>query len=121
MKRLLIAGLGIVLSVGLGAAAMAAENGTPKSVTGTLEDSFCYTSMGAHGASHKKCAMGCAKAGIPVALVQKGTDRIYVLMPPKNAESLPDDVVNHMEDEVTVSGKEYTKGGVHFLTAESVK
>ena len=69
MKRFLIAGLGLMLSVGLASVAMAAETGTSKSVTGTLEDSFCYGTMGAHGASHQKCAIGCAKAGIPVSLV----------------------------------------------------
>ncbi|MGC1679437.1 MAG: hypothetical protein WA740_18030 [Candidatus Binataceae bacterium] len=121
MKRFLIAGLGLILSVGLASFAIAAETGTAKSVTGTLEDSFCYGTMGAHGASHQKCAMGCAKAGIPVSLVESDTKKIYILMPAKNAQSLPDDVVSKMEDTVTVSGKEYSKGGVNFLTVDSVK
>jgi hypothetical protein len=121
MKRFLIAGLGLMLSVGLASVAMAAETGTSKSVTGTLEDSFCYGTMGAHGASHQKCAIGCAKAGIPVSLVDSSTKKIYILLPPKNAQSLPDDVISKMEDTVTVSGKEYSKGGVNFLTVDSVK
>ncbi|HUY28838.1 MAG TPA: hypothetical protein VMV27_15620 [Candidatus Binataceae bacterium] len=121
MKRFLLAGLGMVLSFGLASAAIAADTGAAKSVTGTLEDSFCYSTMGAHGASHKKCAMGCAKAGIPVSLVEKGSKKVFVLLPPKNAQALPDDVVSKMEDTVTVSGKEYSKGGVNFLTVDSVK
>jgi len=121
MKRFLIAGLGMMLCAGIASAAMAADTGTSKSVTGTLEDSFCYGTMGAHGASHKKCAMGCAKAGIPVSLVEKGSKKIYVLLPPKNAQAIPDEVVSKMEDTVTVTGKEYSKGGVNFLTVDSVK
>lgn len=121
MRRVIVAGIGIVLSVGIGGLALAAETGTAKSVTGTPEDSFCYTTLGAHGASHKKCAMACAKKGIPVTLVEKGTDKMYVLLPPKNDEPLPDDLLNKMEDQVTVSGKEYSKGGVSYLTVESVK
>src|SRR2546427_5848864 len=117
MKKLAIAGLGILLSVGLIGIASADE----KSVTGTLEDSFCYVGMGAHGANHKKCAMGCAKKGIPVALVEKGTDKMYILLPPKNASSLPDDVIDKMEGEVTVTGDAYDKGGVSYLTVKSVK
>ncbi|MHB8384439.1 MAG: hypothetical protein ACYDC3_19115 [Candidatus Binataceae bacterium] len=121
MKRFLIAGLGLILSAGLASAAMAADTGTSKSVTGTLEDSFCYGSMGAHGPSHQKCAMGCAKVGIPVSLVESDTKKIYILLPAKNAQPMPDDIINKMEDKVTVSGKEYSKGGVNFLTVDSVK
>jgi hypothetical protein len=29
--------------------------------------------------------------------------------------------MNNMEKEVTVTGKEYSKGGVNFLTVDSVK
>ena len=117
MKKLAIAGLGLMLSVGLFGTALAAE----KAVTGTLEDSFCYVSMGAHGAGHKKCATECAKKGIPVALVEKGTDKMYILLPPKNDTSMPDSVINKMEDEVTVTGDAYSKGGVSYLTVKSVK
>ncbi|MGH7779423.1 MAG: hypothetical protein ACREQR_06320 [Candidatus Binataceae bacterium] len=121
MKRFLIAGLGMMLCAGVASVAMAADAGTSKSVTGTLEDSFCYGTMGAHGASHQKCAIGCAKAGIPVSLVETHSQKIYVLLPAKNAQALPDDVISKMEDTVTVSGKEYSKGGVNFLTVDSVK
>src|SRR5260370_16273252 len=98
MKKLAIAGLGILLTVGLVGIASADE----KSVTGTLEDSFCYVGMGAHGASHKKCAMGCAKKGIPVALVEKGTDKMYILLPAKHDPSLPTDVLTTLADEATL-------------------
>jgi hypothetical protein len=117
MKKLAIAGLGLMLSAGLVGTALAAE----KAVTGTLEDSFCFVTMGTHGADHKKCAMGCAKKGIPVALVETGTDKMYVLLPPNNDSSLPDDVIHKMETEVTVTGDAYDKGGVTYLTVKSVK
>jgi hypothetical protein len=34
---------------------------------------------------------------------------------------MPDDVINKMEDEVTVTGDEYDKGGVSYLTVKSIK
>lgn len=117
MRKLAIAGLGILLAVGLVRIASSAE----KSVTGTLEDSFCYVGMDAHGASHKKCAMGCAKKGIPVALVEKGSDKMYILLPAKNDTSLPKEVISKMEDEVTITGDEMSKGGITYLKVESVK
>ncbi len=117
MKKLAIAGLGLMLSVGAVGTVLAAE----QAVTGTLEDSFCFVTMGAHGPGHKKCAVGCARKGIPVALVEKGTDKMYILLPPKNDSALPDDVISRMESEVTVTGDEYDKGGVSYLTVKSVK
>jgi hypothetical protein len=53
--------------------------------------------------------------------VEDKTDKYYVLLPPKNAQSLPSSVTDKMEDEVTVTGQEYSKGGSSFLTVESVK
>jgi hypothetical protein len=116
MKKL-VAASAIVLSACLCTSAMAAQ----MSVTGTLEDSFCYVTMGAHGPGHKACATACAKKGIPVALVEKGTDKMYILLPPKNDTSLPSDVIDKMEDEVTITGDEYEKGGITYLTVSSVK
>lgn len=117
MKKLAIAGLGLMLSVSASGVVWARE----KAVTGTLEDSFCYVTMGAHGAGHQKCAAGCAKKGIPVALIEKGTDKMYVLLPPKNDSALPADVIDKMENEVTVTGDEYDKDGVSYLTVKSLK
>jgi hypothetical protein len=117
MKKSVALMLGMTVSVVFAGAAAAAE----KSVTGTLEDSFCYVTMGAHGEGHKKCATECAKKGIPVALVEKGTDNLYVLLPPKNNSPLPDDVLSKMEEEVTVTGDAYSKGGVNYLTVKAVK
>jgi hypothetical protein len=117
MRRSVAFILGLTVSVGFAGVAMATE----KSVTGTLEDSFCYITMDAHGAGHKKCAAECAKKGIPVALVEKGTDNLYVLLPAKNDSALPDDVISKMEDEVTVTGDAYNKGGVNYLTVKAVK
>ncbi len=117
MRKTLAVSLGLAVCAGLAGAALAAE----KSVTGTLEDSFCYITLGALGEYHKKCATECAKKGIPVALVEKGTDKMYVLLPAKNNEPLPDDVISKMEDEVTVTGDAYSKGGVNYLTVKAVK
>ena len=122
MKRL--ANFGIVLAfvaaAGLAGAAIAADGGE-QSVTGNLEDAYCYGTMGAKGAGHKACAIKCASAGIPVTLIEKGTDKSYILLPNKDASPLPQSVISRMEDEVTVTGKEYNKNGTEYLVVESVK
>jgi len=119
MTRIGVASLGLLL--GLGFAGVSLADTPEKSVTGTLIDTFCSVVTGAHGPSHKQCAIGCAKKGIPVGLEEKGTGKIFVLLPQKNAQSLPDDVINRMEEEVTVTGHEYSKGDATFLTVDSVK
>jgi len=109
-----------VVAIGLAGAALAAE-GSEKSVTGNIEDSYCYGTMGAKGAGHKACAIKCASKGIPATLIESGTEKAYILLPNKDASPLPESVIQHMEDRVTVTGKEYSKNGVDYLVVESVK
>jgi hypothetical protein len=120
MNRLTTFGLGLILAIGLAGVALAADSSS-QSVTGNLEDSYCYGTMGAKGAGHKQCAIKCASAGIPVTLIEKGTEKSYILLPNKDASALPADVIQHMEDEVTVTGKEYNKNGTEYIVVESVK
>jgi len=118
VKKLIVATLGLALSIGVAGLLAAADNST---VTGHLRDGFCYTTMGAQGAGHHKCAVKCAKAGIPVMLVEDKTDKGYVLLPPKDDAGMPATVVDKMEEEVTVTGHQFTKNGVNYLQVESVK
>ena len=120
MNRLANLGLGLVIAIGLAGIGLAADN-APTSVTGNLEDAYCYGTMGAKGAGHKQCAIKCASAGIPVTLIEKGTEKSYILLPNKDASALPQTVISRMEDEVTVTGKEYNKNGTEYLVVESVK
>jgi hypothetical protein len=119
MRKLAAAGLGIVFS--LATCGFSFADGTAATVTGNLRDGFCNTTMGAQGPSHKKCAISCAQAGIPVVMVEKGTNKSYILIPNKDDSPLPKDVINRMEDDVTVTGKVYQKDGTNFLQVESVK
>ena len=120
MNRLTKLGLGLFAIVGLAGMAIAADS-APTSVTGNLEDAYCYGTMGAKGPGHKQCAIKCASAGIPVTLIEKGTEKSYILLPNKDASPLPASVISRMEDEVTVTGKEYNKNGTEYLVVESVK
>ena len=45
-------------------------------VTGEAIDTFCFAPMGAKGMSQKQFAIDCAKKGIPVAVLQKGTRKV---------------------------------------------
>ncbi len=121
-NRLANFGLGLVFVVGIGLVGVAlAADGSAISVTGNLEDAYCYSTMGAKGPGHKECAIKCVSSGTPVVLIEKGTEKTYIVLPNKNASPLPDSVIKHMEDEVTVTGKEYNKNGTEYIVVESVK
>ena len=49
-------------------------------VEGTLVDMACYLKMGASGEKHAKCAAKCARSGIPVGVLKKGTSEVYTLL-----------------------------------------
>jgi|SRR5271163_1876158 len=120
MNRLTNLVLALVVAAGLAGIAIAADT-SDTSVTGNLRDAYCYGTMGAHGPGHKACAIKCASAGIPVILIERGTEKSYILLPDKDASPLPQSVISRMEDEVTVTGKEYTKNGTKYIVVDSVK
>ena len=90
-------------------------------VTGELIDTYCYSLMGAKGASHRDCAIECAKKGIPVGILEEGTNKVFVLLPNKDKTAYPKAAFDKMAQKVTVTGKMATVGGSQFLTIESIK
>ncbi len=110
--------MGLILGWVMLSAAAAADSVT---VTGEVVDTYCYGLMGAKGESHRSCGISCAKAGIPMGLLQDGTDKLYVLLPNKDNSPLPPAVMDKMGRKATITGKIYQKGGSQFLTVESVK
>lgn len=115
MNKLTGASLALLLAVGTSAIAAA------ETVTGEVIDTFCFASMGAKGATHRQCGLDCAKKGIPVGLLENGTNKVYVLLPNKDKMALPEEVVNKMGEQATVTGKVHSTGGSTFLTVESIK
>lgn len=119
LQRLVLVSLVVFVTiVSLSAAAYAAESVT---VTGEVIDTYCYSMAGAKGEGHRQCALECAKKGIPVGLLEDGTNKVYVLLPSKNASPLPQSVIDNMARKVTITGKVAESGGSRFLTVESVK
>ena len=117
MRKVVIPALGtLLLTVSFAGLAPTAET----TITGHLRDSVCFLGMGAKGPGHHKCAMECAGKGAPV-LLETADNKYYVLMPAKDKTSLPKSIMNKMEDQVTVTGNEYSQGGMNFLSVKSVK
>ena len=90
-------------------------------IKGELVDSLCYVAMAAKGAGHKQCAIDCAKAGIPISIVEDGTGKLYTVLPAKDKTGYPENVIGKMGDTVTLKGDLYENGGNRYVTVESVE
>ena len=90
-------------------------------IKGELVDSLCYVAMNAKGSGHKQCAMDCAKAGIPISILEEGTDKLYTVLPKEDKTGYPESVVSKMGETVTLKGDLYENGGNRYVTVESVE
>ncbi|MEK6372654.1 MAG: hypothetical protein AABO58_08155 [Acidobacteriota bacterium] len=88
-------------------------------ITGEVIDSFCYAKVGIRGPAHAVCGIKCAKKGVPVALLEEKTRRVYILLAPKDAEPVPAALINQMGRTVKIEGETVVKGGTTFLVVRS--
>lgn len=98
--------------------------GQPKgdtvTVKGEVVDLWCYLEGGDHGAEHKSCAIGCAKAGNPIGLLtEKG--QVYVMMGIKDHQPGKEVLIEKMAETVTVEGTLVKKGGTQVIYVATVK
>ena len=90
-------------------------------IKGELVDSLCYVAMAAKGAGHKQCAIDCAKAGIPISILEDGTGKLYTVLPKEDKTGYPENVISKMGETVTLKGDLYENGGQRYVTVESVE
>ena len=90
-------------------------------IKGELVDSLCYVAMAAKGAGHKQCAIDCAKAGIPISMLEDETGKLYTVLPKEDKTGYPESVISHMGETVTLKGDLYENGGQRYVTVESVE
>lgn len=91
-----------------------------ETIKGELVDQACYTKDAKKmGATHKDCAVDCAKKGQTVALVT-ADGKVYsvagALAADKNAK-----MIAHMSHTVEITGDVSTKDGKMTITADSLK
>ena len=97
------------------------EQGKDVTIKGELVDSLCYVAMASKGSGHKQCAMDCAKAGIPISIVEEGTGKMYTVLPKEDKTGYSASVISKMGDKVTLKGDLYESGGNKYVAVESVE
>lgn len=90
-------------------------------VRGEIVDSYCYAGRGIRGPSHTACALRCARKGIALVLIEDGTRRVYVLMPPKDEMTMPENVIAAAGTTRTVTGRMFVNSGTRFLMVDAIK
>ena len=132
MRKIVMLGIAAMFLVTLGftslSVAMAHEAGMPGmnegseiTIKGELVDSLCNVTMASTGQGHKQCAIDCAKAGIPISILEDGTGKMYTVLPKEDKTGYPKDVISKMGDKVTLKGDFYEKGGNKYVAVESVE
>jgi len=123
MRRILAVLAAVAFIIALGAPAFAAT----ETVKGQVVDQACYKMDKTNtGADHKMpkgdtkdCAVGCAKAGRPLALLTSD-GKVYEiaggLAADKNAKLIP-----HIAHTVEITGDVMDHGGNMMITADSLK
>ena len=133
----------VVLLVGIVVAATAQEKGTepakedataeaPKASTGATKlgaktiigeviDPACWVINGAKGEAHKECIVACAKSGQTLAILEKKTNKIYILATERPGDDPNRGVIDYAGQTVLVKGKVYSRGGLIAIQVASVE
>jgi hypothetical protein len=119
MRLTISVGLAVAILVALVLPVAAAEEKV--SITGEVIDSACYIKMGARGESHRECAQKCADAGIPLALVENGSNKVIWLASENDAETPNKALRPFAGRKVTITGSWAERGGAKLLIVQSVK
>lgn len=110
--------VGLLLAALIGVAT-AATAGKPGTITGEVIDSACYIKQGARGPDHAKCAEGCARMGVPLALLTDDGQVVW-LSSSKDMESVNDLLTGHVAKKVTLEGEWFERGGAKLFSVNKV-
>lgn len=96
------------------------DHGKEMTMTSLVVDTGCYLSHDSKGEKHRTCATTCAKAGVPLALLDEASGTLYILVASDhqnpNTKLLP-----FIEKRVKVTGTLVEKGGVKGFAIKSVE
>ena len=127
MRVIRMAAAGMVAgAIGLAALATApAQAAEPQrvTVTGEVIDSWCYLSeiMWAEGSAHHRCAVWCARGGVPVGILGEDEEVYVLLMVENDPEVVGNKAVFRIQtNEVVVTGDLYRRDSVNYLAVNEI-
>ena len=104
-----------------GSAPMKAAATGPRSIVGEVIDPACWIINGVSGKGHAECAATCAKAGQTLAILEKKTNKVYILAASKPGEDPNKGVVAFVGQPVVVKGRVFARGGALGIQVTSIE
>jgi len=99
----------------------AAPKTGPQSIIGEVVDPACYLINGAKGEPHKECAIACAKSGQTLAILEKKTNKLYLLLTEEPGQDPNKGAIDYVAQVVLVKGKVRSRGGAHGIQVDSIE
>lgn len=95
--------------------------GGPRTIVGEVVDPACWIINGVSGKGHAECAASCAKAGQTLAILEKKTNKLYILAADKPGEDPNKGVAEYVGQPVLVKGRVYVRGGAIGIRVTSIE
>lgn len=92
-----------------------------KTIIGEVIDPACWVINGAKGEAHKECMIACAKSGQTLAILEKKTNKIYILATERPGDDPNRGVIDYAGQTVLVKGKVFSRGGLVAVQVASVE
>ena len=93
-------------------------------IVGEVIDTKCYLTQDSElstGEKHRECAIKCAKRGIPLAILEEKTERVYFTTKERGNSDANEMLLPFVGERVEVHGKLAEKGGARLLLVRSVE
>jgi hypothetical protein len=92
-----------------------------KTIVGEVIDPACWVINGAKGEAHKECMVACAKSGQTLAILEKKTNKIYILATERPGDDPNRGVIDYAGQSVLVKGKVFSRGGLIAIQVASIE
>jgi hypothetical protein len=89
-------------------------------IDGEIIDITCYIRHDSRGPKHLKCALFCAEMGMPLGLLEDGTDEIYLILPSGHADPRKA-VLPFVSKKVRVTGIPLNSGGLATIEIQAIE
>lgn len=93
----------------------------PRTIVGEVIDPACWIINGVNGKNHAECAVACAKAGQTLAILERKTNKVYILAASRPGEDPNKGVVDFAGQAVLVKGRVYARGGALGIQVASIE
>ncbi len=95
------------------------DKAAAQTITGEVVDLSCYLDHKAKGPGHKKCAVACAKKGLPMGILTDDNE-LYLFVEDHSSAKAYKEAVEHAAESITVTGKVYNTAGVRAIQVKEL-